>query len=669
MMKLTRRQFLVGAAASGLITLPGLYGYHLFRQVQGELPTLVSPYVTPLLSTTPQAGVPILVLVDESATNPFGLYLTEILRAEGLTCFQIAFPAILDQGDLDQFDLILLTEINLGTDQVERLERFVVAGGGLVALRPQASLAPLLGLKLTPGHTDGGYWQVTPVHPISHGLRPEALQFHGPATHYHLKGAEAVAWLTDAEAHSTAFPAVTLHQVGQGFAAAWSFDPVRSVIYTRQGNPAWGQHPPSPDTHFRPPDMFTDWLDMDRLAIPQADELQRLLVSLLTAMNQTRRPLPRLWYFPEMTQTLLVATCDAHQDPVASIEAVLTHVESMGGQASVYYLPPLYDRGRRLSQLARWQMADLNFMEPAYLPSPEQVGVWRGRGHEFTLHPLIDNDLADGWAEYWRSFTGLDYGPLSPTTRTHGVCWQPWVETARHQAACGLRLNLDFYHYGPVLRRPSGEWVYGHFTGSGRPMRFIDEQGRILNLYQQLTHLADDHLLKMVWGDVVGLPAAEAVAVSQTLLRQSLEGTFSAITAIFHADMFREGGTWAEEEAVWLDGTLGYAAANHIPIWSAEKWLHFTEYRANTQIESVAWDSTSHKLHFHLNTPTETDTRLTILLPFTHGETHLTEVTVNEQTATVAQQRVGGLVYGGVIVESGSHQILARYSKRSYLTS
>ena len=72
-----------------------------------------------------------------------------------------------------------------------------------------------------------------------------------------------------------------------------------------------------------------------------------------------------------------------------------------------------------------------------------------------------------------------------------------WTESARLQASYGMRMNLGFYHVGPSLQKKSGEWVYGHLTGSGRPMRFIDAQGRILNIYQQLTQLTDEHLIPM----------------------------------------------------------------------------------------------------------------------------------------------------------------------------
>ena len=41
-----------------------------------------------------------------------------------------------------------------------------------------------------------------------------------------------------------------------------------------------------------------DWVDLDKVAIPQADEQQRLLANLMLQMNRNRKPLPRFWYFP-----------------------------------------------------------------------------------------------------------------------------------------------------------------------------------------------------------------------------------------------------------------------------------------------------------------------------------------------------------------------------------
>ncbi|MBK9053559.1 MAG: twin-arginine translocation signal domain-containing protein [Chloroflexi bacterium] len=89
MNKLTRRQFLKWAGAAGLVTLLTIGGYRLYRQVKGEQPPHLSPYVASELTSEIRPGLPILILVDEQAANPFGIYLAEILRAEGLNCFQV----------------------------------------------------------------------------------------------------------------------------------------------------------------------------------------------------------------------------------------------------------------------------------------------------------------------------------------------------------------------------------------------------------------------------------------------------------------------------------------------------------------------------------------------------------------------------------------------------
>ena len=67
------------------------------------------------------------------------------------------------------------------------------------------------------------------------------MQFHGTADRYTLNGATAVATLYSTATTATANPAVTLRTVGTngGQAAAFTYDLARSVVYTRQGNPAW----------------------------------------------------------------------------------------------------------------------------------------------------------------------------------------------------------------------------------------------------------------------------------------------------------------------------------------------------------------------------------------------------------------------------------------------
>ena len=105
---------------------------------------------------------------------------------------------------------------------------------------------------------------------------------------------------------ATANPAVTLRSVGAngGQAAAFTYDLARSVVDTRQGNPAWaGQERDAitADPLGRPvlrrhgrgsaAGLGRTWT---KVQIPQADEQQRLLANLILDMEQDRAPLPAL---------------------------------------------------------------------------------------------------------------------------------------------------------------------------------------------------------------------------------------------------------------------------------------------------------------------------------------------------------------------------------------
>jgi hypothetical protein len=116
---------------------------------------------------------------------------------------------------------------------------------------------------------------------------------------------------------------VTLRTVGAGQAAAFTYDLARSIVYTRQGNPAWAgdERDFGVDSLTRSDDLFfgadpqdpkPDWVDLNKVSIPQADENQRLFANVLTRMAQNRTPLPRFWYLPRSLKAAVVMTGDDH---------------------------------------------------------------------------------------------------------------------------------------------------------------------------------------------------------------------------------------------------------------------------------------------------------------------------------------------------------------------
>ncbi|MCI0571464.1 MAG: Ig-like domain-containing protein, partial [Myxococcaceae bacterium] len=262
-------------------------------------------------------GGPILVVAH--ASNPFSRYYAEILLAEGLNLFEVRDLTEVTAKLLGRFDVALLGEGPLTSAQASLFTSWVQTGGNLIAMRPRPELASLLGLAPAGGTSKEAYLRLDTTQAPGAGLVGDSLQFHGTADRYTLSGATAVATLLTDEATPSPYPAVTLRAVGTagGEAAAFTFDLARSIVYTRQGNPAWAGQERDGIPLLRSSDLFVgntapDWVNLDNVAIPQADEQQRLLTNLILHMARERKPLPRFWYFPREARAVVVMTGDDH---------------------------------------------------------------------------------------------------------------------------------------------------------------------------------------------------------------------------------------------------------------------------------------------------------------------------------------------------------------------
>jgi len=674
--KVSRRDFMRIAGISSAVSLSTLtgIGYGLFRSVQGDPLPIGSPFVldSTLASDSPRNPVrgPILILTNSTSSNPFGTYYEEILRAEGFNCFQSRELSSLTQSSLEGIDIVLLAEGRLNSEQVELLESFVYNGGGLIAMRPDFQLEHLLGVQGSSSKKEGGYLQIDKNQPIAQGINPVSLQFHGEANLLSLSGAEPLVWLSDNTDKIYDFAVVTINSFGNGRAVSWAFDLAKSIALMRQGNPAWANQDRDGLSDIRTVDMFVDWIDLDRIAIPQADEQQRLLGNILYALSQGKKPLPRLWYFPENSGSALIVTGDSHMNPAPFIEEVYSIVEAYDGEMSVYYSPEIHDDFGRILRRSRFWATDHIPVVGDVLgtrfksPTPMKIQQWRARGHEFTLHPWVDEGIENGWSTYWKEFTGKGYGPISETVRTHRIMWSGWVETARLQASYGIRMNMDYYHVGPSLRKANGEWVYGHLTGSGRPMKFVDENGNILNIFQQLTQIADEHLLSMDvpgWGCWPDLSPQDAVEVYKQLLDRSIQGReYCAIGGQFHVDPFQLGGEAAEKGRLFLEGVLTHARQANIPIWSAQHWTSFIEFRNQTNFVNLNWINQD-QVWFQLSTPANTTHKLSVMLPMWQDDRKLVSIEIDGVQSSHTTRRVGGIEYALAVVESSSRDFIATY--------
>jgi hypothetical protein len=585
-------------------------------------------------SSAQGAGAPILVVVDDAAPNPFGTYLPEILRAEGLNSFNVIDLGALNAGALTNVRLVVLAEMPLSGGDVTTLTNFVNGGGRLVAMRPPSSLNTLLGIADGAGSTVNGYTLIDQAGPGA-GLQNVTLPFKGDARHMTLGGAAAVAALHSPAGAPTGFPAV----VRFGRTAAWSFDLARSTAFTRQGNPADATERDGLPI-YRTSDLFFDRIDKAKMGIPHADVQMRLFSRVVTELLADAMPVPRLWYFPGGARTILIPTADSHvgQSEAAAYTGLISATQAVGARISFF--------------IAR-------FIDPTGL----DFATWVANGHEVGVHPVFNEDMATIPQGYdtvydWFALTM----PVAPgrTERHHTLEWLGWVDPTSTMEAVDIDIDMDFSYsaFGPAVHLGADQFsqAHGYITGSGLPMRFVTQTGAVKPTYQQVTSLADEQLVFDAGLYSEGLSAADALTVSRSLIDASQAGGYSAIATNFHVDYYLR-----EQVKPWVDGTLAYAAAQGIPMWTAGRWLNFTQARAATTMSNLAWTPASGLFSFTITVPGGAEAQ-PVLLPAAFGGVPLARVTVDGTTVAPQALTVNGQTLQMIQVTGGAaRQVTARY--------
>ena len=577
--------------------------------------------------TTQSSPPPILIVVNSASPNPFGPYLGEILKAEGLNSFSIAQLSAVDLSTLNAARVVILADTPLTADQASTFSNFVGGGGRLVAMHPDEQLLPVLGVTPAGSSTAEGYFAVSLAHGFADGFPTTTLPFHGQSLNVvPASGTQVLATVYSDATTPTAFPAV----VRSGSTVTWTYDLARSIVYTRQGDPLNARDrdgsPP-----YRTADLFYNAIDKDKVGIPYADVQMRMLARAIGDLLANAMPLPRMWYFPGASKTLLVLTGDSHANPQSYFDAEVTAIESHGGRISIYAFN-------------------------GSAPGIPAVDAWLANGHEFGMHPAAAQNnwtITRAIQENFDWFVNVGYTkPPSPTTRIHQIEWQGWVDAAKIEAAKGIAMDTSFYTWGPTITYTDGSQAHGYINGSGLPMRFIDEAGTIVPVYQQVTSLIDEALVVSDFSE--HLTADQAVAVSRQLIDKSQAGDYAAVTTQFHVDYFAFG-----EVNPWVLGTMDYARNLGIPMWTAERWLRYTTARIATTLTGYSWISP--QLQFTATVPAGSESQ-TIALPGTFDGKAITSISVDGATVAGSQQTVTGRPMQFMSIGPGSHSVVVTYN-------
>ena len=593
-------------------------------------------------ATAPEQGPggPVLVVTNKASTDSaFAPFTAEILRAEGLNEFATADLSAVTADVLAGYDVVILGRTPLTTAQVTLFTDWVTAGGNLVAFRPTAALGALLGLSGPASAVTERYIKVDTTQTPGAGITGETMQTHGAADQWSVNGATAVATLYSNATTPTSNPAVTVRSVGTngGEAASFAYDLPQSIVYLRQGNPAWDGQNRDSDAVTRSNDLYyggksTDWVNLSKVAIPQADEQQRLLANLIQHVNRDRKPLPRFWYFPQGAKAVVVSTGDDH---------------ASGGTAG------RFDQYTANSPsgcgVTDWQcLRSASYVFPNSPLTAEQAQAYTASGFEPALHPqngctdYTASDLAptytNGLAEWGTKYSGV---PSPITSRYHCIVWSDWATQAKVQAQHGIRLDTNYYYY-------PGSWVGdrpGFMTGSGMPMRFADKAGAVIDVYQAATQLTDESNQSYPY-------------TPDTLLDNALGplGYYGAFTANMHTDQ----ATIFEN-----DQLIGSVLARGVPMVSSRQLLTWLDGRNASSFKNLAWASSSLSFDIAMG---EGANGLTALLPTAGpGGSVLSGITRAGTPLAYTTKLIKGIEYAEFAAQPGSH--VATYGAAATSTS
>ncbi|MEK7153037.1 MAG: DUF4082 domain-containing protein [Patescibacteria group bacterium] len=437
-------------------------------------------------------GGPILAIT--STTNKYSPYYAEILRAEGLNYFETKDLSTVTAATLDGYDAVVLAEMSLTQAQADMFSDWVTAdGGNLIAMRPDKKLAGLLGLTDASSTRSNQYLLVDTVSAPGTGIVGETIQFKGAADNYILNGATSVATFYSDASTGTSNPAVTSRTVGSngGTAAAFSYDLAKSVIAQHQGNQAWAGNDRDGVVPIRANDLFfgaktgdvqPDWVNLDKIHIPQADEQQRLLANILTEATKDRKPIPRFWYLPYGQKAAMVMAGDDH------------NLGNAGGTERIF--SNWLNESPTYCVFEKWECiraSGYNYTTSSLTAA--RALQYHNLGLEVADH--VSNSAAcNNYSSYanlgalytsdlttWRAkYTGL---PNQRSTRFHCYVWSDWDSQARVDADNGIRYDMGYVAY-------PNSWIGTRapmMTGSGMNMRFTDADGDMLDVYQGVTNL------------------------------------------------------------------------------------------------------------------------------------------------------------------------------------
>jgi len=337
-------------------------------------------------------------------------------------------------------------------------------------------------------------------------------------------------------------------------------------------------------------------------------------------MNRGRKPLPRFWYFPRGNKAVVVMTGDDHAEGFS-----ITHFDSFKAASPAG------------CSVANWECIRGTAYIYTNTPISNATAVsYVSQGFEIGVHITTNcgdwtpAQLQSFYSTQLNTFRSLFPGvPATKTNRTHCLAWSDYATQPQVELTNGIRFDTTYYYWPDtwILNRP------GFMTGSGMPMRFVDQTGNFIDVYQAATQMTDES------GQTYPFTA-------NSLLDNAIgpAGYYGAFTANMHGDIAPSPGA---------DAIVASAKARGVPVVTSIQMLNWLDGRNASSFTGLTWNGTA--LTFSVSVGLGAN-GLQAMLPTTVTAGKLTTLTLNGSTAAFTKQTIKGVEYAIFQVAAGTYQ-------------
>jgi len=253
------------------------------------------------------------------------------------------------------------------------------------------------------------------------------------------------------------------------------------------------------------------------------------------------------------------------------------------------------------------------------------------------------------------------YGLTMRTNVNHWFVWcgkdadgkQDFAAEAKLEEKNGIELDQNYAHYdiksnqGKNFLGPAGT-DQGNFTGSGLLMKFADNNGHIVNVYQHLNAVYDQEYTEQK--DPDGFYNCFKGLVDRSLDNE----IYSFISVKCHNDEYYFSRTP-------LMKMLTFANSKGVPVWTSLKLLDFIKMRDEACFSDIIYRN--NKLSFRLISSLKYSNGLTIMVPGKNGDKKIAAISCDGKKISFIMRSVRGNDYAFLTVKPGeNYSFVVKYS-------